>query len=175
MQELKVVYVDLDGTMLGRNGSLLHDSAGNFSRASIKGLEACSRAGVEVVIKSGRRYQQVQAAARLLGQSSYICEVGALLIAGVVLWFGGDWQTDWTEGYLFWFDQTPYVSTLFLESYLDNGGRLWITNQTTADEGWNDPTADNEENASRDLGRDKGNRSRDDDATLVNQSSHALS
>ncbi len=93
MQELKVVYVDLDGTLLGRNGSLLHDSLGNFSRASIKGLEACSRADVEVVIKSGRRYMQVQAAARLLGQSSYICEVGALLIDdGEEVWLAGDWK-----------------------------------------------------------------------------------
>ncbi len=93
MKRLRVVYVDLDGTLLGQNGSLIHDSAGDFSRASIKGLEACDRADVEVVIKSGRRYLQVQAAARLLGQRSFICEVGALLIDdGEEVWLAGDWK-----------------------------------------------------------------------------------
>lgn len=93
MKNLKAVYVDLDGTLLGQNGSLLHDWQGNFSRASVKGLEACSRAGAEVVIKSGRRYAQVQAAARLLGQRSYICEVGALLVDGdEEIWLAGEWK-----------------------------------------------------------------------------------
>ena len=57
---LRCVYTDLDGTMLGRGASLLRDAEGNFSTLAIRALEACHRAGVEVVIKSGRRRAQVQ-------------------------------------------------------------------------------------------------------------------
>src|SRR4051812_35503056 len=78
---LRCVYTDLDGTLLGKNGSLLHDADGNFTLLGARGLEACARAGVEVVIKSGRRKETVASNARLMGQTSYIYEVGA----GVVI------------------------------------------------------------------------------------------
>jgi HAD superfamily hydrolase (TIGR01484 family) len=77
---LKCVYTDLDGTMLGRDGSLFHDADGVFTLLPARALEACSRAGVEVVIKSGRRRTTVAEIARLLGQRSYIYEVGAGLV-----------------------------------------------------------------------------------------------
>ena len=77
---LKCVYTDLDGTLLGRDGSLFHDADGNFTLLGARGLEACARAGAEVVIKSGRRKETVAANARLLGQTSYIYEVGAGLV-----------------------------------------------------------------------------------------------
>jgi phosphoglycolate phosphatase len=77
---LKCVYTDLDGTLLGRDGSLFHDADGNFTLLGARGLEACARAGAEVVIKSGRRKETVAANARLFGQTSYIYEVGAGLV-----------------------------------------------------------------------------------------------
>jgi hydroxymethylpyrimidine pyrophosphatase-like HAD family hydrolase len=73
---LRCVYTDLDGTLLGRGSSLFHDAEGSFSMAQARALEACQRAGVEVVIMSGRREPQVHEAARLMGQSSYIYEAG---------------------------------------------------------------------------------------------------
>jgi hydroxymethylpyrimidine pyrophosphatase-like HAD family hydrolase len=73
---LSCVYTDLDGTLLGRGSSLFSDAEGGFSLAQARGLEACHRAGVEVVIMSGRREAQVQEAARLMGQGSYIYEAG---------------------------------------------------------------------------------------------------
>jgi phosphoglycolate phosphatase len=73
---IRCVYTDLDGTLLGRGASLFRDSEGNFSLLPARALEACHRAGVEVVIKSGRRKAQVMEDARLLGQTSYIYEVG---------------------------------------------------------------------------------------------------
>jgi phosphoglycolate phosphatase len=78
---LKCVYTDLDGTLLGRGGSLFRDAEGGFSLLPARALEACFRAGVEVVIKSGRRESTVMEDARLLGQTAYIYEVGA----GVVI------------------------------------------------------------------------------------------
>jgi hydroxymethylpyrimidine pyrophosphatase-like HAD family hydrolase len=47
------VYTDLDGTLLGRGASLFRDADGNFSLLAARALEACHRAGVEVVLKSG--------------------------------------------------------------------------------------------------------------------------
>jgi hydroxymethylpyrimidine pyrophosphatase-like HAD family hydrolase len=45
-----------------------------------RALEACDRASVEVVIKSGRRESSVMEDAKLIGSSSYICEVGCLVV-----------------------------------------------------------------------------------------------
>ena len=79
---LRCVYTDLDGTMLGRGASLLRDAEGNFSTLAIRALEACHRADVEVVIKSGRRQAQVYEDARLIGQPAYIYEMGCALVDG---------------------------------------------------------------------------------------------
>ena len=73
---LSCVYTDLDGTLLGQGASLFRDAEGGFSLAQARGLEACQRAGAEVVIMSGRREPQVHEAARLMGQNSYIYEAG---------------------------------------------------------------------------------------------------
>src|SRR6476660_5390256 len=75
---LRCVYTDLDGTLLGRGASLFRDAEGAFSLAQARGLEACQRAGVEVVIMSGRREPQVHECARLMGQTSYIYEAGTV-------------------------------------------------------------------------------------------------
>jgi phosphoglycolate phosphatase len=90
---LRCVYTDLDGTLLGKDGSLFHDADGNFTLLPARALEACARAGVEVVIKSGRREVTVAANARLLGQTSYIFEVGCgMTIDGERTMLTGDWQ-----------------------------------------------------------------------------------
>ena len=88
---LSCVYTDLDGTLLGRGSSLFRDADGGFSLAQSRGLEACHRAGVEVVIMSGRREPQVHEAARLMGQNSYIYEAGcAFAIEGETTLLTGD-------------------------------------------------------------------------------------
>jgi len=73
---IRCVYTDLDGTLLGRGASLFRDGEGNFTLLPARALAACHRAGVEVVLKSGRRKTQVMEDARLLGQTAYIYEVG---------------------------------------------------------------------------------------------------
>jgi len=77
---IRCVYTDLDGTLLGRGASLFRTAEGEFTLLAARALEACHRAGVEVVIKSGRRRAQVMEDARLLGQTAYIFEVGAGLV-----------------------------------------------------------------------------------------------
>lgn len=88
---LRALYVDLDGTLLGRGASLLRDGEGRFSLLGARALEACARAGVEVVLYSGRRRSSMFSDARLLGCPAYIFEAGCgLVIDGELEWLTGD-------------------------------------------------------------------------------------
>jgi phosphoglycolate phosphatase len=90
---VRCVYTDLDGTLLGQGASLFRTAEGDFTLLAARALEACHRAGVEVVIKSGRRRAQVMEDARLLGQTSYIFEVGTgMVIDGELTFLTGDLQ-----------------------------------------------------------------------------------
>lgn len=92
---LRCVYTDLDGTLLGAGASLFTDEDGNFSMAQARALEVCSRAGVEVVIMSGRRQVQVHEDARIIGQTSYIFEAGsAFSIDQELTMMTGDFELD---------------------------------------------------------------------------------
>jgi hydroxymethylpyrimidine pyrophosphatase-like HAD family hydrolase len=87
---LRALYVDLDGTLLGPGGSLLAGADGSFSLDGIRALQACARAGAEVVLYSGRREASVFEDARLIGQRSFIFELGC----GLVLDGELEWLTD---------------------------------------------------------------------------------
>jgi 3-deoxy-D-manno-octulosonate 8-phosphate phosphatase KdsC-like HAD superfamily phosphatase len=92
---LRCLYIDLDGTLLGHRGALFRDAQGRFSLRQARALEACHRAGVEVVIMSGRREAQVMAIAGLLTQTSYIYEAGCgVMIDGERTLLTGDWVPD---------------------------------------------------------------------------------
>jgi hydroxymethylpyrimidine pyrophosphatase-like HAD family hydrolase len=81
------LYLDLDGTLLGRGASLFHDGDGAISLLGPRAIEACLRADVEIVLMSGRRRAQVAEAARLFGQRAFIFEAGCVLeIDGEQLW-----------------------------------------------------------------------------------------
>ena len=87
---MRCLYVDMDGTLLGPNASLLTGADGGFSSLGVRALEACARAGAEVVIYSGRRQGSVFDAARLIGSSAYIFELGCGLVVDGEL----EWLTD---------------------------------------------------------------------------------
>jgi len=88
---MRCLYLDLDSTLLGRGASLLHDGEGNVTIDGVRAVQACLRAGVEVVLMSGRRRVQVAEDARLLGQSSYIYEAGACVVLdGEEHWLTGE-------------------------------------------------------------------------------------
>ena len=92
-EPVRCLYLDLDATLLGHRGSMLHDGEGNTSLLGVRAIEACLRAGAEVVLMSGRRKETVAIPARLFGQRSYIFEVGACLVLdGEELWLTGDLQ-----------------------------------------------------------------------------------
>jgi hydroxymethylpyrimidine pyrophosphatase-like HAD family hydrolase len=88
---VKCLYLDLDATLLGHRGSLLHDGEGATSLLGVRAIEACLRAGVEVVLMSGRRKESVAIPSRLFGQRAYIFEVGSCLVLdGEEHWLTGD-------------------------------------------------------------------------------------
>ncbi len=87
---MRCLYVDLDGTLLGPDASLLRGADGRFSLLGVRALEACWRADVEVVLFSGRRQRSVFEGARMIGSSAYIFELGA----GLVLDGELEWLTD---------------------------------------------------------------------------------
>jgi hydroxymethylpyrimidine pyrophosphatase-like HAD family hydrolase len=87
---MRCLYVDLDGTLLGPGGSLLRGSGGRFALDAVRALQACDRAGVEVVLYSGRRQRSVFEDSRLIGSSSYIFELGSGLVVNDEL----EWLTD---------------------------------------------------------------------------------
>lgn len=91
---VRCAYIDLDGTLLGRRASLLHDGEGGVSIDGVRAVQACLRADVEIVLMSGRRRAQVHEDARLLGQDSFIFEAGACVV------LGADWQLGGEEHWL---------------------------------------------------------------------------
>ena len=95
---MRCVYLDLDGTLLGRGASLLRDGEGNVSIEGVRAVQACLRGDVEVVLMSGRRRAQVHEDARLLGQDSFIFEAGACVVLGGGPQFGG--EEHWLTGEL---------------------------------------------------------------------------
>jgi hydroxymethylpyrimidine pyrophosphatase-like HAD family hydrolase len=87
---LRCVYCDIDGTLVGRGGSLFHDAEGAVTTAGARAVEACLRAGVEIVLVSGRRRVTVEQPSRVIGSPSFIYESGA----AVVLSGEEHWLTD---------------------------------------------------------------------------------
>jgi hydroxymethylpyrimidine pyrophosphatase-like HAD family hydrolase len=80
----RIVYTDLDGTMVGPRGSFWHTAARNLTAEPATALLELHRAGIPLVLVSGRTYAQLLEAARLLAADGAIAELGAL-----VSWDGG--------------------------------------------------------------------------------------
>ena len=90
---MRCLYVDLDGTLLGPGGAFFLDGEKRFTLLGARALEACARAGCEVVIMTGRQQTSTREDARLLGHSSYIFEAGSCVVFdGEEHWLTGDYR-----------------------------------------------------------------------------------
>jgi HAD superfamily hydrolase (TIGR01484 family) len=117
---LKCAYLDLDGTLLGWGASLFHDGDGQITMDGVRAVEACLRADVEICIYSGRRQAQVLEDARLLGQSSYIFEVGSgLVLDGDVEWLTGGMEPN-ESGSIYQQIEAAGVPAMLLEEYAES-------------------------------------------------------
>jgi hydroxymethylpyrimidine pyrophosphatase-like HAD family hydrolase len=119
---MRCLYVDLDGTLLGPDASLLRNAAGGFALEGVRALQACFRAGAEVVVYSGRNQQSVFNASRLIGSSSYIFELGCgVVIDGELQWLTGGLVPSEEKGSIYDQLSASGAPALLLERY---AGRL---------------------------------------------------
>ncbi len=80
----RIVYTDLDGTMVGPRGSFWHTAARDLTADPATVLLELHRAGVPLVLVSGRTFEQVVEAARIFAADGAIAELGA-----TISWGGG--------------------------------------------------------------------------------------
>ncbi len=76
---VRVVYTDLDGTMLGRGGAFVRDPEGALTNEPAAVLIEALAAGVDVVPSTGRSLRGLLGDARILGMRNVIAEMGALI------------------------------------------------------------------------------------------------
>src|SRR4051794_22864862 len=80
----RIVYTDLDGTMVGPRGSFWHTAGRDLTAAPAAALLDLHRSGAALVLVSGRTFEQVVEAARIFAADGAIAELGS-----VVSWDGG--------------------------------------------------------------------------------------
>jgi HAD superfamily hydrolase (TIGR01484 family) len=80
----RIVYTDLDGTMVGPRGSFWHTAARELTAGPATALLELHRAGVALVLVSGRTFEQVVEAARIFAADGAIAELGS-----TIAWDGG--------------------------------------------------------------------------------------
>jgi hydroxymethylpyrimidine pyrophosphatase-like HAD family hydrolase len=73
----RIVYTDLDGTMVGPRGSFWHTAGRELTADPAAALLELHRAGVPLVLVSGRTFEQVIEAARIFAADGAIAELGA--------------------------------------------------------------------------------------------------
>jgi hydroxymethylpyrimidine pyrophosphatase-like HAD family hydrolase len=90
----KVLYADLDGTLVGPGGSLFAAGDGGTSDRAAVALLSLRDAGVELVVMSGRTRRGLHEVARVLGAAAYIAELGAFVVleSGEILENRGSYQ-----------------------------------------------------------------------------------
>jgi predicted mannosyl-3-phosphoglycerate phosphatase (HAD superfamily) len=73
----RIVYTDLDGTMVGPRGSFWHTANRHLTDGPATALLDLHRAGIPLVLVSGRTFEQVIEAARIFAADGAIAELGA--------------------------------------------------------------------------------------------------
>jgi hydroxymethylpyrimidine pyrophosphatase-like HAD family hydrolase len=78
--EVKVIYTDLDGTMLGPRGCFFTNPRTEYTLRPAEILVEALKRGTDVVPVSGRSGRQLRETARILGLRNYIAELGVELV-----------------------------------------------------------------------------------------------
>lgn len=80
LRAIRLLYTDLDGTMLGIGGSLFIDSKRRPSLVAAEAIVSINSACLEVVICTGRNRIQAAEIARLCGWRGFIAELGCVVV-----------------------------------------------------------------------------------------------
>jgi phosphoserine phosphatase len=97
----EVLYTDLDGTLLGRGGSILTDLDGEPDLTAAEAVAALNGAGLPVVIVSARTACMLKEIARMLAWQDYLAEMGTVRVYGRgadVVYDLGEWDDELTAG-----------------------------------------------------------------------------
>jgi hypothetical protein len=78
LPQAKILYTDLDGTLLGRGGCVLADDKGAPSLEAAGAVTRLNAAELPVVVCSGRNSKQLMELTRLLGWRDFLGELGAV-------------------------------------------------------------------------------------------------
>lgn len=82
LRDVRVLYTDLDGTLVAKGGNVLADAEGYPSLVVAEAIVALKRAGVAVVPVSGRGRMQLRELTGLLGWDAFIAEAGGIVVHG---------------------------------------------------------------------------------------------
>ena len=97
LARVEILYTDLDGTLLGRGGSLLVDGEGRPGLQTAEAVHALNVAGLPAVVTTGRNRVQCTEITRLLGWRGFIAELGCVIVpdrGAEPVYFTGDWAND---------------------------------------------------------------------------------
>jgi hydroxymethylpyrimidine pyrophosphatase-like HAD family hydrolase len=106
LARVRILYTDLDGTLLGRGACLLKDGGGEPSLDAASAAVELNRAGLKVVLCSGRSAKQLMEVSRILGWEDFIAELGTVRSYGRgsrKVYDTGDWSDSATLP-----GETPY-------------------------------------------------------------------
>ena len=78
--EIKVVYTDLDGTLLNNRGCLIMDDEGNYFLGAAKQLKNLFSKNIDLVLVSGRNKMQLKYNAQMMNLKNYIAEIGSEVV-----------------------------------------------------------------------------------------------
>ncbi|HVQ88223.1 MAG TPA: HAD hydrolase family protein [Actinomycetes bacterium] len=76
---IKLLYSDLDGTMVGPGGCFVRSHDGSLTTAPAQALVDMLGCGIDLVLVSGRTRAQLQEAARIFGADGFVAEMGAII------------------------------------------------------------------------------------------------
>lgn len=108
------IYTDLDGTLLAPGGRLLTTHRGKPSTALAKALVRLKRAGIEIIIVTGRDAVSSTEIMRLTNLDQFIAEMGCIVQYGygataLKQYLLGDWTAEhYDQDYDHGADLTPY-------------------------------------------------------------------
>lgn len=77
---VRVIYTDIDGTMVGPLGCFFRDSDYELTLRPARALVGALARNVDVMLVSGRHKAQLRESARLLGVMNYVAELGTELV-----------------------------------------------------------------------------------------------
>lgn len=75
----RVFFIDIDRTITGKNGSILHDTRGNPTTLAASALVSLFENSIQPVFISSRSYAQMKEVSRLLGITDFISDFGAVI------------------------------------------------------------------------------------------------